>query len=69
MRISPNQKLPEFNWVRSNISKALRGKALQSQSWLKTDQVTPRKKFFSLSDSWRSYWEQIFKEASPKLDS
>lgn len=52
----------------TNVSKALRGKALQSQSWLKTDQIAPRKKLYGLSDGWRSYWAQIFKEEIPKLD-
>lgn len=52
----------------TNVSKALRGKSLQSQSWLKTDHVAPSKKLYGLSDSWRSYWEQTFKEVLPTLD-
>ncbi|HLP87394.1 MAG TPA: P-loop NTPase fold protein [Nostocaceae cyanobacterium] len=52
----------------TNISKALRGSALQSQSWLNTHQIAPRKKLYELSDNWRSYWEQTFKAESPTLD-
>jgi len=52
----------------TNISKALRGKALQSQHWLQTEHVASRKKLYGLSDTWRSYWEQTFKEASPTLE-
>ena len=52
----------------TNISKALRSPNLQSQSWLKTEYPTPRKKLYGLANNWRSYWEQIFKEASPTFD-
>ena len=52
----------------TNISKALRGKVLQTQSWLITNQVTSRKKLFSLSQEWRSYWEQTFKVPLPTFD-
>lgn len=52
----------------TNISKALRGKALQSQAWLRTEHIAPRKKLYQLSDNWRSYWEQTFKDAPPTLD-
>ncbi|MBE8999706.1 hypothetical protein IQ274_16050 [Nostoc sp. LEGE 12447] len=52
----------------TNISKALRGKALQSQSWLNTEEIASRKKLYGLSDNWRSYWEQTFNEQSPTLD-
>ncbi|MHC5734005.1 P-loop NTPase fold protein [Nostoc sp.] len=52
----------------TNISKALRGKALQSQSWLNTEEIASRKKLYGLSDNWRSYWEQTFNEQLPTLD-
>jgi hypothetical protein len=52
----------------TNISKALRGKALQSQDWLRTEHITSRKKLYGLSDTWRSYWEQTFKETAPILE-
>ncbi|MEH2203498.1 MAG: P-loop NTPase fold protein [Nostoc sp.] len=52
----------------TNISKALRGRALQSQSWLNTEQIASRKKLYGLSDNWRGYWEQTFNEQSPTLD-
>jgi hypothetical protein len=52
----------------TNISKALRGKALQSQDWLRTEHIASRKKLYGLSDTWRSYWEQTFKETAPILE-
>jgi len=52
----------------TNVSKALRGKALQSQSWLKTDQIAPRKKLYGLSDCWSTYWVEVFKEDPPHID-
>jgi len=52
----------------TNISKALRGKALQSQDWLHTEHIASRKKLYGLSDTWHSYWGQTFKEAPPALE-
>jgi Cdc6-like AAA superfamily ATPase len=52
----------------TNISKALRGKALQSQDWLKTEEIASRKKLYSLSDTWPIYWQQTFKEILPILE-
>ena len=40
----------------TNISKALRGKALQSQPWLITEEITARKKLYGLSDCWQDHW-------------
>ncbi|MEG4806642.1 AAA family ATPase [Microcoleus sp. F8-D3] len=52
----------------TNVSKALRGKALQSQSWLKTEPITLRKKLYGLYDCWPTYWREFFKEDPPHLD-
>jgi GTPase SAR1 family protein len=52
----------------TNISKALRGKALQSQDWLNTEEIASRKKRYSLSDNWPIYWQQTFKEPLPILE-
>jgi len=52
----------------TNISKALRGKALQSQSWLITEKIAPRKKLYGLSDCWQTHWVENFQEEPPTLD-
>jgi Cdc6-like AAA superfamily ATPase len=52
----------------TNISKSLRGKALQSQDWLTTEEIAPRKKMYGLSDTWPSYWQQAFNESLPTLE-
>lgn len=52
----------------TNISKALRGKALQSQEWLMTDEIAFRKKLYGLSDNWRNYWKQFFGDDPPILE-
>jgi predicted type IV restriction endonuclease/energy-coupling factor transporter ATP-binding protein EcfA2 len=52
----------------TNISKALRGKALQTQSWLRTEQTAQRKKLYGLSDCWHTYWIEFFKEEPPPID-
>ncbi len=68
-RIINQYLVDDINKVEStNISKALRGKALQSQDWLRTEHIESRKKLYELSDTWHSYWEQTFKEASPVLE-
>lgn len=68
-RIINHYLVDDINKVEpTNISKALRGKALQSQDWLQTEHIAFRKKSYGLSDTWRSYWEQTFKEALPTLE-
>jgi len=68
-RIINQYLVDDINKVEStNVSKALRGKALQSQDWLRTKHIEPRKKLYELSDTWQSYWEQTFKEVSPVLE-
>lgn len=66
-----NQHLvDDINRVEStNISKALRGRNLQSQTWLKTDYLGPRKKLYSLSNDWRSDWKKLFTETPPALEN
>jgi hypothetical protein len=57
-----NQKAP------NNVSRALRGKTMQSQPWLLTSQISPRKKSFSLTNEWQEYWLEIFNVPPPKVD-
>lgn len=52
----------------TNVSKALRGKSLQSQSWLITEQIAPRKKLYGLSDCWQEHWVKLFKKDPPSLE-
>lgn len=68
-RIINQYLVDDINKVEStNISKALRGKDLQSQDWLCTEHIESRKKLYGLSDTWHNYWEQTFKEPSPVLE-
>ena len=68
-RIINQYLVDDLNKVEAtNISKALRGKALQSQSWLTTNELASRKKLYGLSDTWRGYWEQIFRDNPPTME-
>jgi Cdc6-like AAA superfamily ATPase len=68
-RVINNYLVDDINKVEpTNISKALRGKTLQSQNWLKTEDVASRKKLYGLSDAWPSYWKQNFNEPLPILE-
>jgi len=55
----------------TNISRSLRSSILQSQSWLITHNPKSRskKKLYGLSDDWPRYWEDLFEEAPPNLNT
>lgn len=57
-----NKKAP------NNVSRALRGKTLQSQPWLRTAVVSPRKKVFGLAPDWEKHWLDLFGTAPPTID-
>lgn len=57
-----NKKAP------NNVSRALRGKTLQSQPWLLTTEISPRKKSFSLASDWQKYWLEVFNVQPPTVD-
>jgi len=52
----------------NNISRSLRSDTLQSQPWLITQHVSPRKKHFGLNEGWEIYWLEVFGEPPPKLN-
>lgn len=52
----------------NNISRALRSKVLQSQSWLAMRVVSARKSVFSLREGWRECWLETFGELAPAVD-
>ena len=49
----------------NNVSRALRSDLLQTQPWLATTVISPRKKIFGLASGWEAHWEQIFGESPP----
>lgn len=51
----------------NNISRSLRSDFLQSQPWLLTKHISPRKKLFGLREEWEIYWLEIYGEPAPKL--
>ncbi|WP_146027248.1 hypothetical protein [Bowmanella denitrificans] len=52
-----NKKYP------NNVSRALRTEKLKSQGWLEIrSDLHPKRKYFGLSQSWKSYWVKIFEE-------
>ena len=51
----------------NNISRSLRSENLQSQPWLLTKHVSPRKKLFGLKENWEIYWLEIFGEPAPEV--
>jgi hypothetical protein len=55
----------------TNISRSLRSSILQSQSWLISHHPKPgsKKKLYGLSDDWSRYWEDLFEEAPPELNT
>lgn len=57
-----NKKAP------NNVSRALRSKTLQAQSWLLTTEISPRKKSFSLVDGWQKHWLEIFDTPPPEIN-
>jgi hypothetical protein len=57
-----NKKAP------NNVSRALRGRALQSQPWLSTTAISSRKKSFSLANSWQLHWQEVFNVQPPTVD-
>jgi len=44
----------------TNISKALRGKVMQSQPWIITTISQNKRRLFSLNPSWKEWWKKIF---------
>jgi hypothetical protein len=52
----------------NNVSRALRGKTLQSQPWLLTTEISQRKKIFGLADDWQAHWREIFDVEPPRLE-
>jgi len=55
----------------TNISRSLRSSILQSQSWLITHHPKSgsKKKLYGLSDDWSRYWEDLFEEVPPELNT
>jgi hypothetical protein len=53
----------------TNVSRALRGKALKSQDWLAVLEGTkPRRKRFGLSENWEKSWIEIFGKPVPQFE-
>jgi Cdc6-like AAA superfamily ATPase len=60
-----NQFTDDLNRVESsNISKALRGKNMNSKVWLRRNQINGKTRF-RLSDNWRIYWGEYMKGEPP----
>jgi hypothetical protein len=52
----------------TNVSRALRGKALQDEPWLDKIEKGDGTKLFYLTENWKDYWELIFSIPAPDID-